>query len=390
MIKQYDNTMEICLRERALKTQQSGEAVAKRVDAVHRHKVAALTSQVALTTETNELKEKHQKSKEMEEARERGKAGRPREMTKKITSILFNKRSKEDSYFNHPGTTRAVEKEAPSTPYEPTTEANVTEAELAAAKENWLRKKEEAREEGVIFTKDEEREKLVDQMCYAAIKARQDYAALKEEYELEAHAKDLNPRFPFMSTPVEKRLSIRDMKRVMTPLVPGQEITWAKMMEQVVTRGIPGEEALALHALIPQLTAHGEVTAKATSFLIQAAGKPDQERKTLSNFFNWIRSTYKLSLREKRGIFARKIREMRWDWKSNPVDKITVILAETQLTWEEVVNQPALREELEAAMASKLNITLKLEITQRSPAEWKQAITEIWESVKNVTSPELH
>jgi len=81
---------------------------------------------------------------------------------------------------------------------------------------------------------------------------------------------------------------------------------------------------------------------------------------------------------------------MRWDWKSNPVDKITSILAETQLTWEEVVNQPALREELEAAMASKLNITLKLEITQRSPEEWKQAITEIWESVKNVTSPELH
>ena len=141
MIKQYDNTMEICLRERALETQQSVEAVAKRVDAVHRHKVAALTSQVALTTETNELKEKHQKSKEMEKARERGKAGRLREMTKDITNILFNKRSKEDSYFNNPGTTRAVEKEATSTPYEPAIEANVTKAELAAAKENWLRKK---------------------------------------------------------------------------------------------------------------------------------------------------------------------------------------------------------------------------------------------------------
>jgi len=390
MIKQYGNTMEICLRERALEKQQSAEAVAKRIDAVHRHKVAALTSQVALTTETNELKEKNQKSKEMEKAREKGKAGRLREMTKDITNMLFNKRPKEDSYFNNPGTTRAVEKEALSTPYEPAIEADVTKAELAAAKENWLRKREEAREEGAIFTRDEEREKMVDRMCYAAMKARQDYKALKEEYELEAHAKDLNPNVPFMSTPVEKRLSIRDMKRVMTHLVPGQEITWATIMEQVVTRGIPGEEALALHALIPQLTAHGEVTAKATSLLVQAAGKPDQERKTLSDFFNWIRSTYKLSPRKKRGIFARKIREMRWDWKSNPVDKITGILAETQLTWEDVMNQPALREELEAVMASKLNITLKLEITQRSPEEWKQAITEIWESVKNVTSPKWH
>jgi len=281
-------------------------------------------------------------------------------------------------------------KEAPSTPHEPVIEANVTKAELAVAKENWLRKREEAREEGVIFTRDEEREKMVDDMCYAAMKARQEYKALKEEYELEEHAKDLNPNVPFITTLVEKRLSIRDMKRVMTPLVPGQEITWATIMEQVVTRGIPGEEALALHALIPQLTAHREVTAKATSLLVQAAGKPDQERKTLSDFSNWIRSTYKLSPRKKRGIFARKIREMRWDWKSNPVDKITSILAETQLTWEDAMNQPALREELEAVMASKLNITLKLEITQRSPEEWKQAITEIWERVKKVTSPKLH
>jgi len=217
-----------------------------------------------------------------------------------------------------------------------------------------------------------------------------EYKALKEEYELEEHAKDLNPNVPFITTLVEKRLSIRDMKRVMPPLVPGQEITWATIMEQVVTRGIPGEEALALHALIPQMTAHEEAKAKATSLLVQATGKPDQEKKTLSNFFKWIRNTYKLSPRKKRGMFARKIREIRWDWKSNPIDKITGILAETQLTWEDVMNQPALREELEAAMASRLNITLKLEITQRSPEEWKQAITEIWEKVKNVTGPKLH
>ena len=93
-------------------------------------------------------------------------------------------------------------KEAPSTPYEPAIEANVTKAELAAAKENWLRKK--AGEEGVIFTRDEEREKMVDDMCYAAIKARQDYKALKEEYELGAQAKDLNPNVPFMTTPDRK------------------------------------------------------------------------------------------------------------------------------------------------------------------------------------------
>jgi len=283
-----------------------------------------------------------------------------------------------------------VMKVASSTPCEPDIDAKVTKAELAVAKEIWLRKKGEAIKECGIFTRDRKRENKVDQMCYDAILARQAYKALKKEHGLGAQAKDLNPNVPFTTTPVEKSLSIRDMKRIMTHLVPGQEITWATIMEQVITRGIPGEEALALHALIPQLTAHREAKDKAISILTQAIGKPDQEKDTLSKFFNWIRNTYKLSPRKKRGMFARKIRDMEWDWKSNPVDKIISILAETQLTWEEVMNQPALREELEAAMASNLNLTLKLEITQRPPEEWKQAITEIWERVRNVNSPEQY
>jgi len=390
MSKREDNTMETALREQTLDTQQSVEAVAKLVDAVHRQKIAAITSQVALTTEVNELKKKYQKYKALDKAQKKGKTDKLGEKVKDITHCFFNKSSKENPSFKNPSTTTTVDNDEPSPSYEPATEANVTETELAASQEKWLKKAEEAREEGVIFTKDEEREKMVDQMCYAAVKARQDYKALKKEYELEAHEKDLNPNAPSTSTSVEKRLSIRDMKRVMTPLVPSQEIAWATIMEQVVTRGIPGEEALALQALIPQLTAHSEVAAQATSLLVQAAGKPYKEREALSIFFNWIRRKYQLSPRKKREIFARKIRNMRWDWQSNPADKITSILTEVQLTWKEVVDQPALCEELEAAMASKISMTLQLEITQRPPEEWKQAITEIWESVKNANSLELH
>jgi len=212
---------------------------------------------------------------------------------------------------------------------------------------------------------------MVDQMRDAAVRARQEYEVLKKEYDWEAQkrAKTRSQNLKPETTQVERRLRIRDMKRVMMPLEPGQEIVWATVMEQVVTRGIPGEEALVLQALILQLTVHSEVTVQATSFLVQAAGKPYKEREALSIFFNWIRSKYQLSPRKKREIFARKIREMSWNWRSNPADKITSILTEVQLTWKEVVNQPALREELEAAMASKLNITLQLEITQRSPEE---------------------
>ena len=183
--------------------------------------------------------------------------------------------------------------------------------------------------------------------------------------------------------PVQKRLRIQDMKRVMIPLVPGHEIPWATLMESVVNRGIPGEEALALQALIPQLAGHNEVVAQATSILVQAAGKPYQERRVLSTFFEWMRSKYQLSPRQKRAIFARKLREMKWNWRTNPADKISSIISEVQSTRDEVTTQPALREELEAALASKMDISLQLKITQQPPQEWKRAITNIWESVKD-------
>ena len=167
------------------------------------------------------------------------------------------------------------------------------------------------------------------------------------------------------------------------PLMPGQEISWATLMEQLLSRGRPGEEALALQALIPQLTGHTEVAAQATSLLVQAAGKPLQEQKVLATFFQWMRSKYQLSPRQKRSILARKLREMRWNWRTNPADKIANILSEVQLTWDDVVQQPALREELEAALASKVDISLQLRITQKPIHQWEQEITAIWESVKD-------
>jgi len=483
------------LREQALDTQRSVGVVTELVDAVHRHKIAAKTSQVALTTEVNELKQKHKRftknAKALVKAQKKGKIGTLGEMAKDITDNLFNKGPKESPSPKDPTAPIAVENEEPPPSYELPAEANVTEAEVAASKAKWHEKVDEVRERNQILRKEketqmrqrgagaselsqrmiEEHEKMVNNARDEAIKAKEDYEALRREFELEEEGSSLNPYVssnPHVSpgsygrpspyqrsgetlerdlvepggrrvkiierdltatrrsaadwsgvslprarprklyptlpdsddeesrnpdddpepepAPVEKRLRIQDMKHVMMPLVPGQEIAWATLMEQLVNRGIPGEEALALQALIPQLTAHSEVAAQATSLLVQAAGKPRKEREVLPIFFNWIKSKYQLSPRQKRGIFARKLREMRWNWRTNPADKIASILTEVQLTWDEVVKQPALREELEAALASKLDISLQLKITQRPPEEWKQAITEIWESVKNSTS----
>ena len=413
MSKPEENIMENSrnsLHEQALDTQQRVEKITKLVGEVHRHKIAAKTCHVALTTEVNELKKKKQEYKALAKAQKQGKI---------------------DTRINN-----TVKNDAPIS-YKPITEANVTEAELEAALDDWLEKTIEARDESAIVTKDAQREKMVDQMRDEAVKARQTYEKLKKEYEKEKHRK--SPEYHVSSTPYsssglygrtrphhksgvnnltraktreprfnlrnsndkgtrenvsyaitldKNRLSIRDMKSVMMPLLPGREIEWATMMEPILTRGIPGEETLALQALIPHLKGHSEVAAQATNILVQAAGETYEEKDVLSVFFSWIKKKYQWSPRKKREMFAKKLQEIKWNWRSNPVDKITHILAQVQLTWGELENQPALREELEAALGSNLNVSLQLEIIQRPPEEWKQAITEIWESVKHNICPE--
>jgi len=69
-------------------------------------------------------------------------------------------------------------------------------------------------------------------------------------------------------------LRIQDLKRVVIPLVPGNEIYWAIITEPVVKRGRQGEETTILQALMPQLQTHAEATAQATTLLVQAANDP--------------------------------------------------------------------------------------------------------------------
>jgi len=133
MSKNENNTMETSLREQALDTQQSVGTIAKLVDAVHRHTIAATTCQLALTTEVNELKQKHQEYKAMEKAQKKGRTNMLGELAKGVTNGLFNKNLKEDPSLKSPSATTTVENDEPPLSYKPAIEANVTKAELETA-----------------------------------------------------------------------------------------------------------------------------------------------------------------------------------------------------------------------------------------------------------------
>jgi len=178
-------------------------------------------------------------------------------------------------------------------------------------------------------------------------------------------------------------LQIREIRRVVIPLIPGNEIAWAVLTEQAVRRVKAGEETMLLQALMPQLSTHPEVAAQATMLLVQAANNPEKGKEVLAGLFQWIQSRYKFTPRQKRANFAQKLKEMQWSWQMNPADVLTGIMTASQLTWDEVLRTPALKEELEVAMASKMDLSLHLQITKRDPKEWRKAITEIWEKVKD-------
>lgn len=140
---------------------------------------------------------------------------------------------------------------------------------------------------------------------------------------------------------------------------------------------------MILQAIVSQLNGHKEVLQQATLMLVQATKDTAYARTVLARFFQWIRSKYWLTPRQKRTRFAQKLREMQWNWRENPADLINNIMASVQLTWNQVIEDESLREELEVALASKLDLSLHLQITRNPPRNWYQVITEIWERVKD-------
>jgi len=514
MTEKVDNKTEKALRELAMDAQESVGTVVELVDTVHRHKLAAKTSQVALNTEVYNLKQKHKSLKKgsqaLVKAQKKGKTGPLGEIAREITATLFPSKHLNETLLEEkekasapPIDAKKEGKEAPPSYEEPDAEAqaNVTSAEIDAARQEWMWKstraadkereaekkaQEIAERSGSSFATRETRE-VADALRRAqgawdkSEKARIRYQQLQQEFQEEeqelrraagecgpaqtgagcerrgsgestpsvevvhehkdgrkqvviheksgcnpdsSHIQEQGSLYPVLdsnseqcdltfggmtiprkevhSTPREggrlkkeeealntlslgaqNQLRIQDIRRVVIALTPGNEIAWVVLTRQAAARVKQGEETMLLQALMPQLSSHPEVAAQATMFLVQAASNPEKGREVLDNLFQWMKTRYQLTPRQKRASFIQKLKNMQWNWDVNPADVLTGIMTASQLTWDEVLKNPSLKEELEAIMASKMDISLHLQITKQDPKRWRQAITEIWEKVKD-------
>jgi len=513
MTEKVDKIPEDALQDLALDAQDSVGTVVQLVDTVHRHKLAAKTNQVALATEVYNLKQKHKSLKKgsqaLVKAQKKGKAGPLGGIAREITATLFPSKhlnetllEEEEKASAPPMDMKEEENELPPSYEGPDVEAqaNVTSAEVDAARYEWVRQSTKAADKeriaemrahevggtsGASFATKGTQEvanalrkaqKAWDKSEEARIRYHQLQREFQEEEQqlrraagecgpdlsepsrerrgsnestpsveviqghkegrkqvvirdrsegspslgdtqkqgllyptlnLNEEPSDLTfgglliPKKDAHSTPKEtcqvkdeegthslpmgaqNQLRIQDIRRVVIPLVPGNEIAWAVLTGQAVRRVKKGEETMLLQALMPQLSTHPEVAAQATMLLVQAANNPEKGKEVLINLLQWIQSRYKLSPRQKRASFVQKLKEMQWTWHENPADVLTGIMTTSQLTWDEVVGTPVLREELEAIMGSKMDISLHLQITKRDPKEWRKAITEVWEKVKD-------
>jgi len=521
MAEKVDKVPEDALRELAMDAQGSVGTVVELVDTVHQHKLAAKTNQVALATEVYNLKQKHKSlrkgSQALVKAQKKGKSGPLGGIAREITATLFpskhtnEQQCDEKEKASAPPMDEEEKRNEPPPSYEEPdeeAEANVTSAEVDAARSEWKRRTERAQNKELAANKTAEQvaetsvagfspqdtravsdaRRKAQEAWNKAAKAKAEYDQLRQEFaqeeqelrraaglcgpedpkesrpsspgsggsipsveavsgykdgrrqivvqerdeynpwlsgpeqkpaslyptlkmdegkdewgraspedpptlEKEAHSTPKAPQEKEMKEPAvatvmlptnaQNQLRIQDIRRVVIPLIPGNEISWAVLTEQAVRRGKTGEETMILQALMPQLSGHPEVAAQATMLLVQAANNPEKGKEVLNNLFQWLQSRYRLSPRQKRASFVQKLRDMQWTWQVNPADVLTGIMTTSQLTWDEVLKTPSLKEELEATMASKMDISLHLQITKCDPKDWRKAITEIWEKVKD-------
>jgi len=184
----------------------------------------------------------------------------------------------------------------------------------------------------------------------------------------------VRPMPRFFSTPLyqpreENEPRIDELKKLFAPLIKGHELEWATITESLTSKVDHKNAGMMLQALTQQLNNHPEALRHATSLLYQASTNKLNDN-LLQQFFKWLRTKYRLTPRQKRADFTRILRGMRCNWYNNPADQIGEIIARAHLTWEQIADDSALCEELKAAVGSKIEPSLFLQLSGTPVRQW--------------------
>jgi len=166
-------------------------------------------------------------------------------------------------------------------------------------------------------------------------------------------------------------------KRIMR-LRPGQEIEWVTITKETTKHLTTADQRTLLLMLCNNLNKHEEALVKAKIMLVKTAQKPDRECALLEEFYNWLLLTYQLTPRQQLTKIRTLLKHKSWSWEKNPMDELARELHKANYTWDDVVENESLREEIMVFIKRQLPLSVYLTLCESPMKDWGDQIIEVW------------
>ena len=166
-------------------------------------------------------------------------------------------------------------------------------------------------------------------------------------------------------------------KRIMR-LRPGQEIEWVTITKETTKHLTATDQRTLLLMLCNDLNKHKEALVKAKIMLVKATQKPDRECALLEEFYDWLLLTYQLTPRQQLTKIRTLLNHKSWSWEKNPMDELAIALHKANYTWDDVVENELLREEIMLFIKQQLPLSAYLTLCESPMKDWGDQIVQIW------------
>ena len=187
---------------------------------------------------------------------------------------------------------------------------------------------------------------------------------------------------PDKAKPSLKDKELYRLKKRIMRLQPGQEIEWVTITKEMTKHLMATDQKTLLLMLCKDLKRHKEALIKAKIMLTRATQRPDKGCALLEEFYDWILLTYQLTPRQRLTKIRTLLKHKPWSWKGNPMDELAIILHKVNYTWDDVVENEVLREEVMLFIKQQLPLSVYLTLCESPIKDWGNQINEIWKRLQ--------
>jgi len=178
----------------------------------------------------------------------------------------------------------------------------------------------------------------------------------------------------------DKELST--LRKRIIRLRPGQEIEWVTITKEMTKHLTATDQRTLLLMLCNDLKKHKEALTKAKIMLIKAAQRPDKGCALLEEFYDWMLLTYQLTPRQRLIKLRTLLQHKSWSWRVNPMDELAIELHKANYTWDDVVENELLREEIMLFIKRQLPLSEYLTLCESPMKDRGDQIIEMWKRLQ--------